>query len=77
MGAHWIVAWLRDHSRSTIFSIYVIGVFLMITFNWRCYPGTFIGLFGWAAIWPLYVPAMLVRLVIWGGGIRWETVCMM
>lgn len=61
--------------QTMIARVYALGVVLMIAFNAGCYPGTFIGLFGWAIVWPLYVPAVLVRLFVWGGGITWAGVC--
>jgi hypothetical protein len=44
--------------------IYGVGVAVMIFFNFNCYPGTEVGMFGWAVTWPLYVPANLIRIVI-------------
>ena len=50
----------------TLLRIYFVGLGLMIAFNWTCYAGTFIGVFGWASIWPIYIPATLVRMMIFG-----------
>lgn len=44
--------------------VYVVGFALMVLYNLRCYPGSFVGVFGWAALWPLYIPANLVRVVV-------------
>ncbi|MEO0565443.1 MAG: hypothetical protein AAF125_25270, partial [Chloroflexota bacterium] len=47
-----------------LWRIYTIGVAVMVFFNFNCYPGSEVGLFGWAIIWPLYVPANLIRFAI-------------
>jgi hypothetical protein len=49
---------------SLVLQVYVVGFILMVLFNARCYPGTFVGVFGWAAIWPFYVPANLARILL-------------
>ncbi len=48
--------------RSLLLRVYAGGFALMVLFNLRCYPGTFVGVLGWAALWPLYIPANLVRI---------------
>jgi hypothetical protein len=60
-----------------LLSIYTLGVVLSLGFNSVCYAGTFIGVCGWAFIWPFYFPAVLARLLILHGtGITWGMVCM-
>ncbi|MEM6528034.1 MAG: hypothetical protein AAF653_07045 [Chloroflexota bacterium] len=35
--------------------IYIVGFVIMLGFNYTCYFGTFVGKWGWAAIWPFAV----------------------
>ena len=44
--------------------IYTWGVVIMVLFNWQCYPGTFVGVLGWAALWPIYLPANIIRILV-------------
>ncbi len=48
---------------------YIGGYVLMVIFNWACYPGSYIGVFGWAIIWPIYIPTNLLWLWLFGTGI--------
>jgi hypothetical protein len=55
--------------------VYIVGFGLMVLFNWGCYPGSLVGVFGWAAIWPIYIPATLVSLLITGDTLGVNHIC--
>ncbi len=53
-----VVRSLKRYQRVLIY-IYLGGFVAMLLVNISCYPGTYIGRIGWAAIWPLSAPAFL------------------
>jgi len=61
--------------QKALLRVYIVGTILMAFYNNACYPGTFVGVCGWAALWPIYIPAMLIRMWIFGGDISMETLC--
>ncbi|MEO0561842.1 MAG: hypothetical protein AAF125_07005 [Chloroflexota bacterium] len=65
--------------QQAVLRVYVIGVIAMTVFNWNCYPGTFIGVCGWAALWPIYIPAMIIQTILTGDtvsiGYVWGELC--
>jgi hypothetical protein len=57
--------WQRlTNTQRSLLIIYVIGFVLMLMFNLRCYPGTYIGDVGWALIWPVSIVGYVIEYVL-------------
>jgi hypothetical protein len=47
-----------------LLGIYALGFVGMLALNYACYPGTFVGKWGWAAIWPFSIFGYFIEFVV-------------
>ncbi|MEL6148058.1 MAG: hypothetical protein AAFV33_07865 [Chloroflexota bacterium] len=53
--------------------VYVVGFVIMLAFNYTCYFGTFVGKWGWAALWPFSVFGYITEYIWQDNAVLTET----